>query len=195
MKPQHGLTLIELLVAMALTAVLGIMLAALVNGWLKVRERLQDSAPQWPVLEFCLALERHFDGLSLRQLYEKRLPLALTWLDWQPAPQQLQWVAASTWPTALQPTRLQRVRLVDDRRAQRLSLFGSADLYAPAVPRWALLEQLSDVEQVRFSFYQGQQWLAYPSTVAAAPDRGVRLDFVRQGQPWTCTFVLPDTRP
>lgn len=59
---QTGLTLIELMVALALTAVLGIMLAALVNGWLKVRERLQDTTRQISVLDFCLALERRFDS-------------------------------------------------------------------------------------------------------------------------------------
>jgi prepilin-type N-terminal cleavage/methylation domain-containing protein len=55
-RRQAGLTLIELMVAMALTALLGVMLAALVNGWLKVRERLQVTRQENSVLEFCLAL-------------------------------------------------------------------------------------------------------------------------------------------
>ena len=71
---QAGLTLIELMVAMALTALLGVMLSVLVNGWLKVRERLQVNTQQTSVLEFCLALERRFDSPVLRQLYEQRLP-------------------------------------------------------------------------------------------------------------------------
>ncbi|WP_020192619.1 prepilin-type N-terminal cleavage/methylation domain-containing protein, partial [Pseudomonas putida] len=78
---QTGLTLIELMVALALTAVLGIMLAALVNGWLKVRERLQDTTRQTSVLDFCLALERRFDSPVLRRVYDQRLPLASRWLD------------------------------------------------------------------------------------------------------------------
>ena len=86
---QAGLTLIELLVALALTAVLGVMLAALVNGWLKVRERLQANQHEASVLDFCLALERRFDSPVLRQLYEQRLPLATRWLDWQADRQQL----------------------------------------------------------------------------------------------------------
>lgn len=97
---QTGLTLIELMVALALTAVLGIMLAALVNGWLKVRERLQDTTRQTSVLDFCLALERRFDSPVLRRVYDQRLPLASRWLDWQPASNQLLWVASTGLPAA-----------------------------------------------------------------------------------------------
>ena len=64
-RNQRGLTLIELLVAMALTAVIGVVLAALVNGWVNVRERLTEPGNEPLVLEFCLALERRFDGLVL----------------------------------------------------------------------------------------------------------------------------------
>ena len=53
---QGGLTLIELLVALALTALLGVLLAALVNGWINVRERLSQGSPGMPVLDFCLSL-------------------------------------------------------------------------------------------------------------------------------------------
>ena len=60
---QHGLTLIELLVALALTAVVGVVLAALVNGWLKVRERLTEPGNEPLVLEFCLALEDSHNGV------------------------------------------------------------------------------------------------------------------------------------
>ncbi|QHB26345.1 type II secretion pathway protein XcpW [Pseudomonas monteilii] len=94
-RRQVGLTLIELMVALALTALLGIMLAALVNGWLKVRERLQVTSQQTSVLDFCLALERRFDSPVLRRVYDQRLPLTSRWLDWQPASHQLQWVAAT----------------------------------------------------------------------------------------------------
>ena len=75
---QRGLTLIELLVAMALTAVVGVLLAALVNGWVKVRERLEEPGGEPQVLELCMALERRFDALVLRQLYEQRLNLLVS---------------------------------------------------------------------------------------------------------------------
>lgn len=192
---QWGLTLIELLVAMALTAVLGVLLAALVNGWLKVRERLEEPGSEPQVLEFCLALERRFDGLVLRQLYEQRLPLVLTWLDWQPSLGQLQWAALTAWPPANASSRLQRQRLGFDARERRLSLWTSNDLYAAAAPRWALSEFLEGVDQARFSFYQGTRWLAFPSTVATQPNRGVRLEFERYGAPYVCTFALPDSQP
>ena len=192
---QQGLTLVELLVAMALTAVLGVVLAALVNGWLSVRERLAEPGNEPWVLEFCLALERRFDGLVLRQLYEQRLPLPMTWLDWKPTTQQLDWVALTAWPEVEGQSRLQRQRLEFNAREGRLSISTSADLYAASVARWQRREQLSDVDKVSFSFYQGTQWLAFPSTVAQQPNRGVRLEFERHGAPYVCTFNLPDSQP
>lgn len=191
---ERGLTLIELMVAMALTVVLGLLIAALVNGWLQVRERL-DTAERPAVLSFCLAMESRFDGISLRQLYEQRLPLPMAWLDWQPDLHQLQWTALAAWPPAAGATRLQRQRLRYEPDAQRLALYSSDDLYAVNTPRWVLRETISPVAQTRFSFRQGQRWLAYPSQAAAQPNRGVRIDFQYQGEPYVCTFALPDLRP
>ena len=188
---QGGLTLIELLVALALTALLGVLLAALVNGWINVRERLSQGAPGMPVLDFCLALERRFDTTVLRQLHERRLPLAMNWLDWQPDALQLQWVALGAWPSAEDGARLQRQRLGYERRSQRLLLHTSADLYAAGAPAWTLREQLDEVQSVSFSFRQDSRWLAWPSTDRLRPDRGVRLTFQRDGASYVCTFALP----
>ncbi|OEC33825.1 general secretion pathway protein J [Pseudomonas cuatrocienegasensis] len=191
---QRGLTLIELMVAMALTVVLGLLLAALVNSWLQVRERLV-TAERPSVLSFCLALESRFDGISLRQLYEQRLPLPLAWLDWQASLHQLQWTALSAWPPSAGTTRLQRQRLRYQPDTQQLALYSSDDLYATGTPRWVLREALAPVAQVQLSFRQGQRWLAYPSQIAAQPNLGVRIDFQYQGEPYVCTFALPDLRP
>ena len=57
---QRGLTLIELLVAMALTAVVGVLLAALVNGWVKVRERLAKRQPKAAKLSYAESVEIGF---------------------------------------------------------------------------------------------------------------------------------------
>ncbi|RRV06019.1 prepilin-type N-terminal cleavage/methylation domain-containing protein [Pseudomonas sp. v388] len=192
---QRGLTLIELLVAMALTAVIGVVLAALVNGWLKVRERLTEPGNEPQVLEFCMALERRFDGLVLRQLYENRLPLPVSWLDWQPDANRLQWVAISGWSGAAGESGLQRQRLTFEAGERRLSLATSSDLYAAGEPQWDSRERLEAVDKLHIGFYQGTRWLAFPSTVAVQPNRGVRLEFERQGAPYVCTFALPDTRP
>ena len=191
---QTGLTLIELLVAIALTAVLGILVAALVNSWVLVRERL-DNTQRPVVLEFCLALERSFDSLTLRQLYEQRLPLSQRWLDWQAEPQRLQWVALTAWPPASGGSRLQRQRLVYEADQQRLALYDSADLYAAGSPAWMLRDWLKPVTQVHVSFRQGQRWLAYPSEVPVQPNLGVRVDFLYRGDSYVCTFSLPDLRP
>ena len=181
----------ELLVALALTALLGVLLAALINGWINVRERLSQGSPGMPVLDFCLALERRFDTTVLRQLHERRLPLALSWLDWQANELQLQWVALGAWPSAEGGSRLQRQRLDYDRRSQRLQLHTASDLYAAGAPVWILREQLDRVESVSFSFRQDSRWLAWPSTDRLRPDRGVRLTFQRDGAPYVCTFALP----
>ncbi|MGE8391180.1 prepilin-type N-terminal cleavage/methylation domain-containing protein [Pseudomonas sp. BIGb0427] len=191
-RRQQGLTLLELLVALALTAVLGILLAALVNAWAGMRERLQQPAQGSPVLDFCLALERRFDSTVLRQLYEQRLPLAINWLDWQPATLQLQWVARSAWPQAEGGSRLQRQRLSYDTRGQRLLLETSSDLYAVGKPQWRQREQLDQVTAPSVAFFQSGRWLAFPSAERSAPDRGVRLEFKRDGAPYVCTFALPE---
>ena len=190
-RRQAGLTLIELMVAMALTALLGVMLAALVNGWLKVRERLQVTRQENSVLEFCLALERRFDSPVLRRVYEQRLPLASRWLDWQPDRQQLQWVAATAVPEAEGGSRLQRQRLRFDPREQRLMLETSADLYAASEPRWVMREQLEQVSALNVLYHQGGRWLPWPSDQPAHPGRGVRVQLQRDGAPYVCTFTLP----
>ena len=188
---QAGLTLIELMVALALTALLGIMLAALVNGWLKVRERLQVTTQETSVLDFCLALERRFDSPVMRRVYDQRLPLASRWLDWQPASNQLLWVAITGMPEAEGGSRLQRQRLRFEAREQHLLLESSADLYAAAAPRWVQRERLDRVSAMNVLYYQGGRWLAWPSDQPAHPGRGVRLELLRDGAPYVCTFALP----
>ncbi|AVD81897.1 type II secretion pathway protein XcpW [Pseudomonas sp. SWI6] len=190
-RHQAGLTLIELMVALALTALLGVMLSVLVNGWLKVRERLQSTTQETSVLDFCLALERRFDSPVLRRVYEQRLPLASRWLDWRPDRQQLLWVAAAAIPEAEGGSRLQRQRLRFDAREQRVALESSADLYAAGAPRWVLREQLERVSAMNILYHQGGRWLAWPSDQPAHPGRGVRLELQRDGAPYVCTFVLP----
>jgi general secretion pathway protein J len=190
-RRQEGMTLIELLVALALTALLGVMLAALINGWLRVRERLDEQVRETGVLDFCLALERRFDSPVLRRLYEQRLPLAVRWLDWQPDRQQLLWVAAAAWPEAEGGSRLQRQRLRFEAREQRLLLESSADLYAAALPQWVVRERLERVSDLRVLYHQAGRWLAWPSDQPAHPGRGVRVELVRDGAPYACTFVLP----
>ncbi|CRI55598.1 prepilin-type N-terminal cleavage/methylation domain-containing protein [Pseudomonas sp. CCOS 191] len=190
-RRQAGMTLIELLVALALTALLGVMLSALVNGWLKVRERLDEQVSETGVVDFCLALERRFDSPVLRRLYEQRLPLAARWLDWQPDRQQLLWVAAAAWPQAEGGSRLQRQRLRFEPREKRLLLETSADLYAAAAPVWLLRERLERVSAMNVLYHQAGRWLAWPSDQPAHPGRGVRVELVRDGAPYTCTFVLP----
>ncbi|MDH0650190.1 prepilin-type N-terminal cleavage/methylation domain-containing protein [Pseudomonas sp. GD03858] len=190
-RRQAGMTLIELLVALALTALLGVLLSALVNGWLKVRERLDEQVRETGVLDFCLALERRFDSPVLRRLYEQRLPLAPRWLDWQPDRQQLLWVAAAAWPQAEGGSRLQRQRLRFEPREQRLLLETSADLYAAAMPQWLVRERLERVSALSILYHQSGRWLAWPSDQSAHPGRGVRVELVRDGAPYVCTFVLP----
>ncbi|EJT85001.1 type II secretion system protein J [Pseudomonas putida S11] len=170
---QAGLTLIELMVALALTAVLGIMLAALVNGWLKVRERLQVTNQETSVLDLCLALERRFDSPVMRRVYDQRLPLASRWLDWQPASNQLLWVAITGMPEAEGGSRLQRQRLRFEAREQRLLLESSADLYAAAAPRWVPARAARPGQRHECSLLPGRPLagLAFRPTCAPRPWR------------------------
>lgn len=190
-RTQAGLTLVELLVALALTVVLGLLLAALVQGWLTVRERLAGQGEDTQVLEFCLALERRFDSPVLRQLYEQRLPLAIRWLDWQATTRQLSWVAAAAWPQAEGGSRLQRQRLRLESDDQRLLLETSADLYAAERPRWVLRERLDRVSALDIQYFHAGSWLSWPADQPTHPGRGVRLHLQRDGVPYVCTFVLP----
>lgn len=194
---QSGLSLIELLLALALTALLGVMIASLINGWVDLRERTgQDSSADTQVLEFCLLLEQRFDALTARSLQEQRLALNNTPLVWLADRQRLEWVSRDAVAfdglelDGVAPlSALRRQALQWDKSGQRLRLLSSGDIDAVASARWHEVRGLDGVGELRLQFYQASRWLAYPDSQGSA--QGVRLEFRRSQVPYVCTFALP----
>jgi general secretion pathway protein J len=193
---ERGMTLIEVLLAVALTALLGITLATSLNLWFGAKERMANSDPVASrVLSLCDGLERRFDALVLRRLHEHRLPVHAQPLNWRADEQRLDWVALDGMPVpgGSQAGRLRRQSLVWDRESQRLGVASSGDLDAVAEPGWSAAMTLDGVDALMVEFFDGQRWLAYPSEPVVKGTAGVRLTLQVHGEPFVCTFVLPDT--
>ncbi|MBA1259575.1 prepilin-type N-terminal cleavage/methylation domain-containing protein [Pseudomonas oryzihabitans] len=194
MRNQAGMTLIEVLLAIALTALLAVLLGSLVNLWLDARGRLAArESTNARVLDLCGLLERRLGGLVLRPLQEHRLPLHNALLDWRPAEHRLDWVALDSLPLSAGQGagRLRRQRLEWDAAQERLRLWRSAELDAVEAPVWQPVFDQPGVERLQLEFHGGGRWLAYPPP--AEPTNGVRLTFTLQGAGYVCTFALPQT--
>ncbi|KUM41467.1 prepilin-type N-terminal cleavage/methylation domain-containing protein [Pseudomonas sp. EpS/L25] len=194
MKHQQGMTLIEVLLAIALTALLAVLLGNLVNLWLDARGRLAArESTNARVLDFCGLLDRRLGGLVLRPLQEHRRPLHNAPLDWRPAENRLDWVALDALPLGAEQGagRLRRQRLEWDAAQERLRLWRSAELDAVDTPAWQTVLDQPGVERLQLEFHGGGRWLAYPPQTE--PANGIRLTFTLQGAGYVCTFALPQT--
>lgn len=218
---QRGLTLIELLLALALTALLGLMLATLIDGWVGVRTHAAATGRDGEVLELCQRLEHRLAALVERPLRARGLALYNDRLNWQPDRHRLEWVALSG-PGLAGPERpddgvvgppgrfgespglqvagyqfsaLQRQAL--QWREDELWFGISADLDTPAAPRWQTLALLTPVTDVRLLFRVDEQWQPYPGQ-AGRQTEAIRLQFGlptapdSDPVPYVCTFVLPE---
>ncbi|MDT3721845.1 prepilin-type N-terminal cleavage/methylation domain-containing protein [Pseudomonas oryzihabitans] len=194
MKHQQGMTLIEVLLAIALTALLAVLLGSLVNLWLDARGRLAArESTNARVLDLCGLLDRRLGGLVLRPLQERRLPLHNAPLDWRPAEHRLDWVALDALPLGADQGagRLRRQRLEWDAVQERLRLWRSAELDAVDTPAWQTVHDQPGIERLQVEFHGGGRWLTYPPQ--AEPANGIRLTFILQGAGYVCTFALPQT--
>lgn len=201
-KRQSGLTLIELLLALALTALLGVMIATLIGGWVDLRARSEDErpdeSPDAAVLEFCLLAEQRFDGLTRRALQEERLPLNNALLDWQPDRMRLEWVSRSGVAIGepagvgrIPVSAVQRQALHWQQATGRLLLQSSSDLDAVAPARWRVVRALDRVTEPTLTFYMEGRWFAYPADNETSATKGVRLSFRMREVPYVCTFSVP----
>ncbi|SEG84031.1 PulJ/GspJ family protein [Marinobacterium lutimaris] len=209
-KSQQGLTLIELMLALAMTALLGVMLATLIDGWVGLRtHKTEASTRDTEVLELCQQLDNRFAALVLRPLQAHNLALYNDRLDWQPDRQRLEWVAlsgpglagviASTddsagpvserfgvtegWQVAAhQHSAVQRQAL--HWQEGQLWLGVSADLDTPAAPRWQTLALLDRVSDVRLAFRVGERWQEYPGQPGSHTE-AVQLNFRMALKPGT----------
>ncbi|MBS98857.1 MAG: type II secretion pathway protein XcpW [Oceanospirillaceae bacterium] len=207
---QRGLTLIELLLALALTSLLGVMLAAQIDLWvgLKTGTKLTDSRDA-QVLDLCSALDNRFAALVERPLHTQGLALYNERLEWLPDQKRLEWVALNgpalgglfaetddqlaTVPVR-QYSALQRQALSWQQEGV-LVLEVSADLDSPRATRWQPLIELTGVDQVQVEFRVEERWQSFPSDGRVATE-AVRVLLMLDEQapqvvPYRCTFTLP----
>ncbi len=200
---QQGLTLIEMLLALALTAVLGVMLATQMDVWVGLRQdRSLADSPDAQVLALCELLEQRFAGLIERPLQAHGLPLYNAPLDWQPDRRRLEWVALAGPGLASlvedqdripghRFSAVQRQALVWQK--ERLWLEVSDDLDSVQAPVWRRLQVYDQVREVGLTFRAAGRWQGFPSD-KPEDNEAVRLQFNMAAAPegaYQCTFVLP----
>lgn len=191
MPRERGFTLLEVLVALGLTALIGISVASLVSGLVGARERLATPSPVRQHLHFAQLLERRLESVVVRPLHEGGQPRLNRPLDFQANGERLEWVAASGWPLPLGDhyTRLRRQRLDWLPETGELHLLSSGELDAAGQPTWHTSSRLEGLERLVFAFHDGQQWRATPGTDGRS--RAVRLDWWQSGQRHGVVVPLP----
>lgn len=188
---QRGFTLLEVVVAIALTALIAVTVAALVNGLVAARERFDEAPALRRDARFMQLLERRLEALVVRPVHAGGQPLFTAPLDYRPDTQTLDWVAMGDWPLPVGDhyTRLRRQRLEWDSDSRRLWLGSTGLLDDAGTPQWQPSAVLDDIEQVEFAFYDGTRWLAAPP--GKAPARGLRIRWQRHGALFQASILLP----
>ncbi|GEN25693.1 hypothetical protein HCU01_36420 [Halomonas cupida] len=193
-RQQRGFTLLEVVIAIGLSAILAMLVAAQINALVGIRERLDIPSPGNDELHLVRLLERRLDALVIRPLHEQGQPLLNQPLELDADGHRLQWVAISDWPVALGDhySRVRRQRLVHDPEEERLTLYSAGLLDALESPDWQLVTQLEGVSEVEMTFHDGTQWRSapfYPQT------RALRLSWRENDQQRSATFMLPEASP
>ncbi|MBB3330621.1 general secretion pathway protein J [Halomonas campaniensis] len=192
-RHERGFTLLEVLVALALTAMLGLAIASLVNRLIDAREALASPPAGLRDLHFSQLLERRLESLVVRPLHVRGRPLLNPPLDYRDNLQRLEWVSASGTPLSVDDhyTRVRRQRLSWYEEG-RLRLASSGELDAAGEPGWQTVAELDGIEAVRLAFHDGSRWQSAP---AGRPlPRGIRVEWVRHGQVTRLTAPLPEVR-
>lgn len=192
---QRGFTLLEVLIAIALTALVGIGVASLVNQLVTTQARFAESLPLAADIDFSQRLERRLTALVARPVREQGLALFNAPLAYQPSLQRLEWVSLSGTPLPLGDhyTRLRRQRLEWHSTEGRLTLLSSGLLDAAGETRWQPVATLEDVSAVQVAFYYTGRWHDAPPVDSNS--RGVRLSWRRHGEAITLMAQLPALRP
>ncbi|MHB0776778.1 PulJ/GspJ family protein [Halomonas sp. WWR20] len=188
---QRGFTLLEVIIAIALTALIGVTVAALVNAMVTTRERLSAPPALRQDARLAQLLERRLEALVVRPVHVQGQPLLNAPLDYLPDAQTLEWVAQGDWPLPIGDhyTRLRRQRLVWDSDDHRLWLGSTGLLDDAGTPQWQTSARLDDVERVQFEFYDGTRWTAAPPDTTLPT--GIRLQWWRNGARFQMSALLP----
>lgn len=190
---QQGFTLLEVVIAIALTALIGIAVAALVSQLVDSRDQLARANPQVSDSRFMRLLSRRLQGITERALHAQGQPQLNQRIDYEPAAQRLSWVSADDWPLPVGDhyTRLRRQQLHWQARQQHLTLRSHGLLDAVNPLTWHTVAQLEEVTQFDVAFYDGNRWRPAPSTAT----QGIRLTWRRGGQDQVLLVSLPDPSP
>ncbi|MFB9867642.1 prepilin-type N-terminal cleavage/methylation domain-containing protein [Vreelandella sulfidaeris] len=192
---QTGFTLLEVLIAIALTALVGLGVASLVNQLVVTQERFAEPAPLAADIDFSRLLQRRLEALVVRPVREQGLLLFNTPLDYRPSLHRLDWVSLSgtALPIGDHYTQLRRQRLQWDPTAETLSLYSAGMLDAVADIQWQPVAVLEDVNHVQIAFYRDGRWNETPPSDGIS--RGVKLSWQRRQEEITLMAHLPDLRP
>ncbi|WP_110643738.1 prepilin-type N-terminal cleavage/methylation domain-containing protein [Salinicola sp. CPA57] len=192
---QRGFTLLEVMIAIALTTLVGIGVAALVNQLVSVRERFAEPAPLDAEIDFSRLLTRRLEALVQRPVHERGLVLFNLPLAYRADLARLEWVSlgALALPVGDFYTRLRRQRLQWDRDSATLTLDSSGLLDAAGEPEWQRVAALDGVNALTLEFFAAGRWLAAPPPNGIA--QGVRVQWQRHGRLMTSTAILPELLP
>ncbi|WP_353979822.1 prepilin-type N-terminal cleavage/methylation domain-containing protein [Salinicola endophyticus] len=192
---QRGFTLLEVMIAIALTALVGIGVAALVEQLVSARERFAEPAPLDAEIDVSRLLTRRLEALVQRPIHEEGRRLFNLPLTYRADLARLEWVSlgAVALPVGDFYTRLRRQRLQWDRDSATLTLDSSGLLDAAGEPEWQRVAALDDVTALTLEFFAAGRWLAAPPPSGIA--QGVRVQWQRHGRPVTLTVVLPELLP
>lgn len=194
-RRQAGFTLLEVMIAIALTALIGVAVAGLVNGLVSTEERFATPPAERRDSRFARLLEDRLQALVRRPLKQGGQPLLNGRLDYHPDLARLEWVALSGEPVALEDrvSRVRRQRLSWDLERGELRLDSAGLLDALEMPEWHQEARLVDLEAFELAFYERGEWRRAPVTESGV--LGLRLRWTRQDRPHEIVVQLPEVRP
>jgi len=194
-RSQTGFTLLEVMIAIALTALVGLGVASLVNQLVVAQERFVEPAPLAKDIDFSRLLQRRLEALVVRPVREQGLLQFNAPLDYRPSLQRLDWVSLSgtAIPIGDHYTQLRRQRLEWDTKTERLALYSSGMLDAAGEISWQSVAALENVSRVQIAFYRDGRWNETPPSDGIS--RGVKLSWQHHQQEITLMAQLPDLRP
>lgn len=190
---QAGFTLIEVMVALAIMAALGVALTLLLSQVLDTREQLGEARAKGPerLVDFLTRADRQLSQLVVRQAHERGQPVNPNPLNLQNNNQELYWVSAGQWVLPLEDyaSRLRLWRLSWDEETQVLFLESSGLLDAADEQQWTLVDELTEVTAINWAFYRDNSW---QNTLEGSFPKGLRLGITWRGEDYQRLILLPE---